>query len=575
MFGDHLVSDLGFTRDAAEALNDFLASQARAQGGALLPSPGVVAAELFRDPTGKAEMTTVVLHTLRGAAVNEPLGIALGAAMGEQLGLRVDTLSDDNSILLAAPLANADEAEKALRSALSELSTPHGLAARIRESLAGSASFGAHFRENAGRALLLPKSGFRKRTPLWVTRLRSKRLFEKTSAYPDFPIIAETWKSVLEGRFDLPGTTALCSSLADGTIALAVFKPHAPTPFSRQSGWAVTNRYLYEGDDMQQGTGGPAPGDAAIQAAMDDPSVRPAIPESLQLEFGRKQRRELPLWAPESPDALASWVDERVLIPLDEWEELLAACPADLASSVRQTLATPGTGEGILSRLAVIRLPGASLDAVVRRERADALIASIALDPGTVIAEWLASTGVTSFMRLRDLFGIADLNTVASAIQQLGSIVRLDLGGEPDSITSPGTGTAACDKYAFESLLRQTRKAARPSIRTLPLDALPAFIASIQGLRDRTETGHPASSGRASGGITEEGIAATRRALDSLSGFPAPAALWETEILPARVPGYRPEYLDDLLSAGEFLWFGSGPRTVAFASVTDFEAFAG
>jgi len=497
--------------------------------------------------------------------------------MGDNLGMRVDVLSDDNSILLAAPLAGPDEAEKALRSALTELSESRGLGVRLRESLAGSASFGADFRENAGRALLLPKAGFRKRTPLWVTRLRSKRLFEKTAGYPDFPIVAETWKSVLEGRFDLPGVTGVCSGLADGSITLSIFRPRAPSPFSRQSGWAVTNRYLYEGDGMRPEGGSIPSGDAAIEAAMDDPSARPAIPENLLLAFGRKQRRELPLWAPQSPDELAAWVDERVLIPLDEWECLLEACPVELAASARLALADSGDGEGILSRMEIVRLSGASLDAVVRRERLEALVASLARDPGVVLAEWLASTGPTPFRRLRDLFGLADDGTAAAAFEGVHSVVIVDLGGMGGSTGSGDAGgsTAACDRYAFDYLLRQTRKAARLSIRAMPADALPAFIASIQGLRDRTAADNSASPGGPSGDNTDAGVAATRFALDSLSGFPAPAALWETEILPARVPGYRPEYLDELLSGGEFLWFGAGTRTVAFAAVAEYEAFAG
>ena len=85
-----------------------------------------------------------------------------------------------------------------------------------------------------------------------------------------------------------------------------------------------------------------------------------------------------------------------------------------------------------------------------------------------------------------------------------------------------------------------------------PAAALPAFVAAMQGLRDRARPDDdPDADDRPSG------VAATRRALEALSGYPAPAALWETEILPARVPGYRPEYLDELLADGEFIWFGA------------------
>jgi ATP-dependent Lhr-like helicase len=45
--------------------------------------------------------------------------------------------------------------------------------------------------------------------------------------------------------------------------------------------------------------------------------------------------------------------------------------------------------------------------------------------------------------------------------------------------------------------------------------------------------------------------------LERLQGYAAPAAAWETEILPRRVRGYRPAALDELLAGGEWLWRAS------------------
>jgi ATP-dependent Lhr-like helicase len=42
-----------------------------------------------------------------------------------------------------------------------------------------------------------------------------------------------------------------------------------------------------------------------------------------------------------------------------------------------------------------------------------------------------------------------------------------------------------------------------------------------------------------------------------------PVALWESEVLPRRVPGYRPEHLDALTASGEVVWIGAGPDRVA------------
>ena len=46
-----------------------------------------------------------------------------------------------------------------------------------------------------------------------------------------------------------------------------------------------------------------------------------------------------------------------------------------------------------------------------------------------------------------------------------------------------------------------------------------------------------------------------------LEGFEAPAAAWETELLPARVSDYEPEWLDELCLKGRAAWMRlSRPR---------------
>ncbi|HSH13592.1 MAG TPA: hypothetical protein VLA15_07575, partial [Desulfurivibrionaceae bacterium] len=189
-----LTAKLGFSRPAAATLASWLDRQQRSQGGGRLPSPSSIAMETYRDPLAETRgmSTAVILHTLRGAPVNEPLGLALAASLEERTGLPVERLGDDDSILLILPLESAADAEALVSEALSSLGTPAVLARLVRSGLESTGAFGAAFRENAGRALLLPKSGFGKRTPLWVTRLKAKRLFAKIREVEDFPIVAES-----------------------------------------------------------------------------------------------------------------------------------------------------------------------------------------------------------------------------------------------------------------------------------------------------------------------------------------------------------------------------------------------
>jgi ATP-dependent Lhr-like helicase len=67
--------------------------------------------------------------------------------------------------------------------------------------------------------------------------------------------------------------------------------------------------------------------------------------------------------------------------------------------------------------------------------------------------------------------------------------------------------------------------------------------------------------------------------VSQLEGFEAAAASWETELLPARVAGYEPDWLDDLCRAGRVVWTrldaprldpqrGHGPSPVRSTPIT-------
>jgi ATP-dependent Lhr-like helicase len=88
--------------------------------------------------------------------------------------------------------------------------------------------------------------------------------------------------------------------------------------------------------------------------------------------------------------------------------------------------------------------------------------------------------------------------------------------------------------------------------------------ASLAALRREVEPAEQAALGRflpAWHGIDRR--AGLREALVPLQGLAVPVSLWEAEVLPRRVPGYRPEQLDALCASGEVVWVGAGLDRVA------------
>ena len=88
--------------------------------------------------------------------------------------------------------------------------------------------------------------------------------------------------------------------------------------------------------------------------------------------------------------------------------------------------------------------------------------------------------------------------------------------------------------------------------------------ASLAALRREVEPAEQAALGRflpAWHGIGRR--ASLREALVPLQGLALPVSLWESEVLPRRVPGYQPAWLDGLCAAGELVWVGAGLDRVA------------
>src|SRR5207237_4790084 len=88
--------------------------------------------------------------------------------------------------------------------------------------------------------------------------------------------------------------------------------------------------------------------------------------------------------------------------------------------------------------------------------------------------------------------------------------------------------------------------------------------ASLAALRKEVEPVEQAAFGRflpAWHGIDRR--ATLREALVPLQGLALPVSLWESEVLPRRVPGYQPAWLDQLCASGELVWAGAGLDRVA------------
>src|SRR5205807_5827637 len=114
--------------------------------------------------------------------------------------------------------------------------------------LGSSALFGARFRENAGRALLIPRARPGKRTPLWQQRLKSQSLLEVAKKYGEFPVMLETYRECLRDVLDVPGLVDLLTRLHRREISLVEVETATASPFASSLLFDYVATYMYEGD---------------------------------------------------------------------------------------------------------------------------------------------------------------------------------------------------------------------------------------------------------------------------------------------------------------------------------------
>ncbi len=111
-----------------------------------------------------------------------------------------------------------------------------------------TALFGARFRENAARALLIPRRRPGERTPLWQQRLKAQGLLQVARKYASFPIVLETYRECLQDVFDLPALKQLLHGLRTRQIDLVEVETSSASPFASSLLFDYIATYMYEDD---------------------------------------------------------------------------------------------------------------------------------------------------------------------------------------------------------------------------------------------------------------------------------------------------------------------------------------
>ncbi len=516
---DALAAELarrGFDEVAADELVGFLERQREATECDLPHAEHVLVEHVLAGPggfQGPDRQQQIVLHTLWGGAVNQPIALALEAAWNDRFGGVAEMHADNDTIVVQVK----EEVDPAL---VLSLVTPANFEPLLRRSLEDSAFFGARFRECAGRALLLTKRRFNQRMPLWMTRLQAKKLMTATKPLTDFPVMLETWRTSLRDEFDLPAAFSVLERLASGEIGWSLATVSVPSPFAANVAFQQINRYMYA-DDAPEQTGRSALSDDLIRQAVFDQSLRPAISAEVILDFESRAQRRRAGYAPEGDVELGEWVKERVAIPLAEWFE--------------ETPVPPG----------VERRSVAGREFLVHREVA------LGEDPVREAGEMLQFYGPRTPAELAELLpflpspAFPDLAAVLAELEDARTLVRGPLVAGLDAET-------VCDADNLETLIRFQRAAARPAFEPRPAAAMTPFLAGW----------HEFGATRSPERLLE--------AADRLRGYRAPVPFWLEEAFAPRQQGAAGHALESAAADG-LAWRGCSPGSARIGFGEDFD----
>ncbi|MFM7590228.1 MAG: hypothetical protein ACKO85_00400, partial [Isosphaeraceae bacterium] len=228
---------------SAEDLARFVRRQKRLTGAT--PDDRTIIVEAFADPSG--EVALAILSPW-GGRVHQALKIVLQSRVFEKLGIRPAAQHCDDGLIMRLPRDSENQPPLDIFDNL----TFDEAAERLKADLADSALFGLRFRQNAARAMLLPRPDPGKRTPLWLQRLRAKDLLQVVRQMPDFPIVLECYRECLSQDLDLELLKRILDDIQHGNISVVKHKGESASPFAADLMNRFERKFLYEWDEPQK-----------------------------------------------------------------------------------------------------------------------------------------------------------------------------------------------------------------------------------------------------------------------------------------------------------------------------------
>jgi ATP-dependent Lhr-like helicase len=548
-----LKSECGLDDAGAEQLIGYVAAGRAVLG--VVPSVTTIVAERFFDEGGGMQL---VLHAPFGGRINKAWGLALRKRFCRGFNFELQASATDNGLNICL----AEQHSFPLSDVFHFL-TAETVTELLEQASLAAPVFKARWRWDASRSLQLLRFQKGRKVAPQVQRIRSDDLlasvFPQAAAcfeniegdiqIPDHPLVQEVMRDVLQEAMDLEGLRALLAAMHDGRIRCVAIDTTTPSAFSHELINARPYAFLDDAGLEERRA-------RAVQ-------MRGVLPDSLLGEAGRL-----------SPEAIAEvrkeiWPDIRdehelhdllcalVVVPsallhdpaCRDWDIFLdrllrAGRVTHITVDERVYIVAPECAAWVQRLWPLVDFPVEMLE--ISREIPDSDEVLLKTCQG-----WLQITGPVSAAGLADRLGLeaGEIWKQMVRLESAGTILRGVFEGDPSRQSVPDTEMEWCERRILQRIHKRTLHTLRSQIEPVTPAVYMRFLLDWQHLGERRNlTG-------------EEGLL---EALRQLEGFEAPAAEWERSILPQRVAGYDPRWLDALCLTGAVGWGRISPHP-AFA----------
>ena len=559
--------EIGLPPAAARQLVEYLAAGQAALGA--MPTADSPVIERFFDEAGGMQL---VVHSPLGGRINRAWGLALRKRFCRRFNFELQAAATEDAIVLSLGETHSfDLAEVAVYL--------HSRTARdvLTQALLDSPIFPIRWRWNANVSLAVPRWAPGRKVPPPIQRMQAEDLaavvFPDQNAcaenvagvreIPDHPLVRQTIHDALHDVTDVDGLVDLLQRIERGSAVVHVRDLPEPSPFAHEILNAKPYAFLDDAPLEERRT-------RAVSARR---WLDPAAAADLgRLDADAVERVRAEAWPDtEGADALhdalvtlgfLTHAEMQATLGLDAAEPLLpdVANREPLATLVRERragrLVTVDSAESLwVAAERVLEMRAVRPDVEVTVDPAPGIVPPATPEDALkeLLRGRLGGLGPVTAVRLAGDLGAPPpaIEGALAALEREGFVLRgrftvtpaplMEEGRSEFPRSAAGASAAAgqewCERRLLARIHRYTLARLRREIEPVSPAEYMRFLFAWHGLEDR-----------------REGPAGLRAVLEQLEGFEAPATVWEDAILPARLRGYDPGWLDTLCLTGRVTW---------------------